>query len=167
VRLLTRRLTHSAPIRAYIRAYSSGVRENGGQLHTTAAAGAGLAFAALGDGDSAYRVFDSHQTRYGAPRPVKKPRSTKAEPKRYLLVMFRAPPPHGRGGWTLVTGGCSVDMELGGGGASRACGLSTVNSTSDRVLPPKLGAGRSDPVIGQGDGCTCRSKTRAGLPTEP
>ena len=57
VRLLTPPFDRTPRDPGYIRAYPPGVRENGGQ-YTHAAAWLGLAHARLGDGDSAYAIFD-------------------------------------------------------------------------------------------------------------
>jgi len=111
VRLLTPPFNHTLRNPGYIRAYPPGVRENGGQ-YTHAAAWAGLAFAALGDGDSAYRVFDIinpvRRTETG-----EKAALYKAEP--YVLAgdVSGAPPHIGRAGWTWYTGAAAWTWKLG------------------------------------------------------
>src|SRR5690606_12992704 len=63
----------------YIKAYPPGIRENGGQ-YAHAAAWAGIAFAMLGDGDMAKRVFDRLS-------PVAHAR-TRAEAERYRIEPY-------------------------------------------------------------------------------
>jgi cyclic beta-1,2-glucan synthetase len=86
----------------YIKGYPSGIRENGGQ-YTHAAAWSVIAFAALGDGDEAARLFSFLN-------PVNRAR-TRADVLRYKVEPYvvaadiYATPPHvGRGGWTWYTG---------------------------------------------------------------
>ena len=95
----------------YIKAYPPGIRENGGQ-YTHAAAWLGLAFAELGDGDQARRVFDllnpiRHSSdRDGAERYLVEP---------YVIAAdIGGVPPHvGRGGWTWYTGSAAWTWRLG------------------------------------------------------
>ena len=95
----------------YIKAYPPGIRENGGQ-YTHAAAWLGLAFAELGDGDQARRVFDllnpiCHSSdRDGAERYLVEP---------YVIAAdIGGVSPHvGRGGWTWYTGSAAWTWRLG------------------------------------------------------
>lgn len=111
VRLLTPPFDRTPRNPGYIRAYPPGVRENGGQ-YTHAAAWAGLAFARLGDGDSAHRVFDIIN-------PIRRSASEaaatlyRAEP--YVLPgdVLGADPHTGRAGWTWYTGAASWTLKLG------------------------------------------------------
>ena len=86
----------------YVKGYVPGVRENGGQ-YTHAAVWAVIAFAALGDGDTATELF-------GMLNPINHAR-TDAAVQRYAVEPYvvagdvYAEPPHvGRGGWTWYTG---------------------------------------------------------------
>ena len=111
VRLLTPPFDRTLRNPGYIRAYPPGVRENGGQ-YTHAAAWAGLAFAALGDGDHAYGVFDIinpvRRTETG-----EKAALYRAEP--YVLPgdVLGTPPHTGRAGWTWYTGAAAWTWKLG------------------------------------------------------
>lgn len=86
----------------YIKGYPPGVRENGGQ-YTHAAAWTTIAFAALGNGDKAVRLFSFLN-------PVNRTR-TRADVLRYKVEpyvvagdVYTMPPHAGRGGWTWYTG---------------------------------------------------------------
>jgi cyclic beta-1,2-glucan synthetase len=111
VRLLTPPFDRTPRNPGYIRAYPPGVRENGGQ-YTHAAAWAGLAYAALGDGDRAYAVFDIinsvRRTETG-----EKVALYRAEP--YVLPgdVLGTPPHTGRAGWTWYTGAAAWTWKLG------------------------------------------------------
>ncbi|MEL6205413.1 MAG: glucoamylase family protein [Pseudomonadota bacterium] len=110
VRLLTPPFDATLRNPGYIRAYPPGVRENGGQ-YTHAATWLGLAFARLGDGDTAYKIFDMIN-------PI--PRSAKSED----MIRYRgepyvvpadvggAPPFEGRAGWTWYTGAAAWTWRL-------------------------------------------------------
>jgi cyclic beta-1,2-glucan synthetase len=95
----------------YIRAYPPGVRENGGQ-YTHAATWIGWAYAALGDGEQAERVFRLLNpilralTRGDAERYAIEP---------YVLAgdIYGAPPFVGRGGWSWYTGSAAWANRLG------------------------------------------------------
>jgi len=95
----------------YIRAYPPGVRENGGQ-YTHAATWLGWAYAALGDGENAARIFRILN-------PILRTQSAedseryRVEP--YVLAgdVYGAPPWVGRGGWTWYTGSASWAYRLG------------------------------------------------------
>jgi cyclic beta-1,2-glucan glucanotransferase len=86
----------------YIKGYLPGVRENGGQ-YTHAAIWSVLAFAALGDGDTAYELFtllnpiNHSNSRVGIHR-------YKVEPYVVAADVYAEPPHVGRGGWTWYTG---------------------------------------------------------------
>jgi len=111
VRLLTPPFDRTPRNPGYIRAYPPGVRENGGQ-YTHAAAWAGLAFAAQGDGDRAHAVFDIinpvRRTETGAAAE-----RYRAEP--YVLPgdVLGAAPHTGRAGWTWYTGAAAWTWKLG------------------------------------------------------
>jgi cyclic beta-1,2-glucan synthetase len=95
----------------YIKAYPPGVRENGGQ-YTHAAAWLAWAFAELGDGDTAHRLFDLiHPVRLASTRAGME--RHRVEP--YVLAAdIAALAPHlGRAGWTWYTGSAAWTWQLG------------------------------------------------------
>ncbi len=86
----------------YIKGYPPGIRENGGQ-YTHAAAWSVIAFAALGQGDKAARLFSLLN-------PINRT-STRADVQRYKVEpyavaadVYSVAPHLGRGGWTWYTG---------------------------------------------------------------
>jgi len=95
----------------YVRAYPPGIRENGGQ-YTHAATWLGFAHAALGDGESATRIFRllnpilHAETAAGANR-------YRVEPYAVAADIYGAPPWVGRGGWTWYTGSAAWMWRLG------------------------------------------------------
>jgi cyclic beta-1,2-glucan synthetase len=102
VRLFTPPFDHTPQDPGYIKAYPPGIRENGGQ-YTHAAAWAAWAFAALGDGDAAGRLFSllnpiSHASTAAAVDRYK------VEPYIVCADVYSAPLHVGRGGWTWYTG---------------------------------------------------------------
>lgn len=95
----------------YIRAYPPGVRENGGQ-YNHATAWLGMAFGILGDGDTAWRIFDMIS-------PIR--RSLNIDSARHYA---REPyvlsgdidtqySTNGKGGWSWYTGSASWTWQLG------------------------------------------------------
>ena len=86
----------------YIKGYPPGIRENGGQ-YTHASLWSVMAFAALGDGDRATRLFSLIN-------PINHARSRagihryKVEPYVVAADVYAKPPHVGRGGWTWYTG---------------------------------------------------------------
>jgi len=110
----------------YIKTYPPGIRENGGQ-YTHAAAWLGWAFAELGDGARAARIF-----RLINPIPRT---STRAGAQRYRAELYvlaadvGAVAPHlGRGGWTWYTGSAAWTWRLG---VEAILGLRLQGGTSD------------------------------------
>jgi len=95
----------------YIRAYPPGVRENGGQ-YTHAATWMGWAYAALGDGGNAARIFRILNPILRAQTPEDSERY-RVEP--YVLAgdIYGCPPWVGRGGWTWYTGAAAWAYRLG------------------------------------------------------
>jgi cyclic beta-1,2-glucan synthetase len=95
----------------YIAAYPPGVRENGGQ-YTHASAWLGWAYARIGDGAAAMRIFDLlnpiHRTQTDA--DVERYR---VEPYVLAADVYGAPPFTGRGGWTWYTGAAAWTWRLG------------------------------------------------------
>ncbi|OGA93175.1 MAG: hypothetical protein A3G27_01320 [Betaproteobacteria bacterium RIFCSPLOWO2_12_FULL_66_14] len=86
----------------YIKGYPPGIRENGGQ-YTHAAAWSVMAYASLGQGDQAARLFslvnpiNNTSTRAGVQR-------YKVEPYVAAADVYSVEPHLGRGGWTWYTG---------------------------------------------------------------
>jgi len=85
-----------------IKGYVPGVRENGGQ-YTHAAIWAAMSFAALGDNDRAWQLFDminpvNHSSSAEAAATYK------VEPYVIAADVYALPPHIGRGGWTWYTG---------------------------------------------------------------
>ena len=101
VLLFTPPFDHSDVDPGYVKGYLPGVRENGGQ-YTHAAIWSVIAFAALGDGDTAGDLFSilnpiNHaSTRAGVQR-------YKVEPYVMAADVYAEPPHVGRGGWTWYT----------------------------------------------------------------
>ncbi|MDP8999803.1 MAG: cellobiose phosphorylase, partial [Myxococcota bacterium] len=101
--------THHDP--GYIRGYPPGVRENGGQ-YTHAAAWLGWAYAAMGKGDRAERIFRLLNPIYHA-RSAQECRRYRVEPYALAGDVYSAPPFVGRGGWTWYTGSAAWTWRLG------------------------------------------------------
>jgi cyclic beta-1,2-glucan synthetase len=110
VRLLTPPFQNAERNPGYIMGYPPGVRENGAQ-YSHAAAWAGWAYGALGDGDRALGVFhrlnpithtdsDSGAAKY------------RVEPYVVAADIYGAPPYTGRGGWTWYTGAAAWTYRL-------------------------------------------------------
>ena len=143
----------------YIRAYPPGIRENGGQ-YTHAATWLGWAYAALGDGERAERIFRLLN-------PILRAR-TREESERYRVEpyvlagdVYGAPPWVGRGGWTWYTGAAAWAWRLGRRSASSACGRRRATFASTRASRPRwkgfeawvrLGAQRVHVVVENPDG---------------
>jgi cyclic beta-1,2-glucan synthetase len=95
----------------YIKAYPPGIRENGGQ-YSHAAAWLGLAFAQVGDGDRAVRIFRilnpiEHSQ---GPEATKRYR---IEPYAIAADIASVEPHVGRGGWSWYTGAAAWCWRLG------------------------------------------------------
>lgn len=97
--------THRDP--GYILAYPPGIRENGGQ-YNHATAWLGMAFGILGDGDTAWRVFDLIN-------PIR--RSLDIDAAKYYArepyVLTGDISANGKGGWSWYTGSASWTWQLG------------------------------------------------------
>jgi cyclic beta-1,2-glucan synthetase len=131
VRLLTPPFTATGRDPGYIGAYPPGIRENGGQ-YTHAAVWLGWAFADLGDGQRAARVFDvlnpiGHATDAAAVQRYR------VEPYVVAADVGGVPPFVGRGGWTWYTGSAAWMWRLG---VERIVGLR-----------PEAGGVRIDPCL--------------------
>ncbi|KAA9007140.1 cellobiose phosphorylase [Histidinibacterium aquaticum] len=110
VRLLAPAFDKTPRDPGYIRAYPPGIRENGGQ-YTHAATWLGLAFARLGQGEEAYRVFDliNPIRRSATERDMQLYRG---EPYVMPADVGGAPPFEGRAGWTWYTGAAAWSWRL-------------------------------------------------------
>jgi cyclic beta-1,2-glucan synthetase len=95
----------------YIKAYPPGIRENGGQ-YTHGAAWLGLAFAAMGDGDSAHHIFDLLNPIRHSASPAQTQRF-RVEPYVIAADVASVSPHTGRGGWTWYTGSAAWTWRLG------------------------------------------------------
>ncbi|MDB4240865.1 cellobiose phosphorylase [Yoonia sp.] len=95
----------------YIRAYPPGVRENGGQ-YTHAAAWFGMAYAGIGDGEGAYRVFDMINP-IGRTSTLQAADHYGREP--YVLAgdVSGVGVQIGQGGWSWYTGASGWTWQLG------------------------------------------------------
>ena len=95
----------------YIRAYPPGVRENGGQ-YTHAAAWLGMAYAGIGDGEGAYRVFDMINP-IGRTSTLQAADHYGREP--YVLAgdVSGVGAQIGQGGWSWYTGASGWTWQLG------------------------------------------------------
>jgi cyclic beta-1,2-glucan synthetase len=111
VRLLTPPFTQAGRDPGYIKAYPPGIRENGGQ-YTHAAVWVGWAFADLGDGDRAARVFDLLNP-IGHARDRAAVQRYRVEPYVVAADVGGVPPHVGRGGWTWYTGSAAWMWRLG------------------------------------------------------
>jgi len=95
----------------YIKAYPPGIRENGGQ-YTHSAAWLGPAFARIGDGDTAWRIFDIIN-------PIRLTGSTAdadrfaREPYSVAADISALPSKFGLGGWSWYTGAAGWTWQLG------------------------------------------------------
>ena len=111
VRLLAPPFAPAGRDPGYIKAYPPGIRENGGQ-YTHAAVWVGWAFADLGDGERAARVFDLLNP-IGHTRDGVAVQHYRVEPYVVAADVGGAPPHVGRGGWTWSTGSAAWLWRLG------------------------------------------------------
>lgn len=86
----------------YIKGYVPGVRENGGQ-YTHAAAWVILAFTELGDGDTAWKLYNMINPINHTRTPIECMKY-KVEPYVMAADVYTVDPHTGRGGWTWYTG---------------------------------------------------------------
>lgn len=102
VQLFTPPFDNSELNPGYVKGYTPGVRENGGQ-YTHAAIWAAMAFAAMGDAKRAWELFSLiNPIAHGA--ISEDMRVYKVEPYVMAADVYAAPPHTGRGGWTWYTG---------------------------------------------------------------
>lgn len=110
IALLTPPFEHAEPSPGYIRGYVPGVRENGGQ-YTHAAIWAVMAFAALGQAQKAWELFDLiNPIRHGQSRADVE--IYRVEPYVVSADVYAVEPHVGRGGWTWYTGSASWMYQL-------------------------------------------------------
>jgi cyclic beta-1,2-glucan synthetase len=95
----------------YIKGYPPGVRENGGQ-YTHAAVWTAWAYAQMGDGARAGRLFDLLNP-INHSRTAEKARHYRVEPYVLAADVYGAAPHTGRGGWTWYTGSAGWLYRLG------------------------------------------------------
>ena len=101
-RLLDPPLQMARPSAGYIQAYPPGVRENGGQ-YNHAAVWALMAWARLGDGDQAWRLFTMMSPAHRWAHATLGPRYG-IEPQAMAGDIYTQAPYAGRGGWSWYTG---------------------------------------------------------------
>jgi cyclic beta-1,2-glucan synthetase len=95
----------------YIKGYPPGIRENGGQ-YTHAAIWSVMAFALLGEGDKAARLFSLlNPINHARNRPDI--HRYKVEPYVIAADVYATPPHVGRGGWTWYTGSAAWMQRAG------------------------------------------------------
>jgi cyclic beta-1,2-glucan synthetase len=109
--LLTPPFDKMRPSPGYIQGYVPGVRENGGQ-YTHAALWTIMAFAALGDGDTAAELF-SMINPINHTRTAEDLQRYRAEPYVVAADVYSQAPHTGRGGWTWYTGSASWMYRVG------------------------------------------------------
>jgi cyclic beta-1,2-glucan synthetase len=110
VQLLDPPFDTSVPSPGYIQGYVRGVRENGGQ-YTHAAVWAALAFAALGDSDRAWELFELLNP-VGHALDDAAVATYKVEPYVVAADIYAFFPHAGRGGWTWYTGSAGWMYQL-------------------------------------------------------
>jgi cyclic beta-1,2-glucan synthetase len=128
IKLLAPPFSHSDLEPGYIKGYVPGVRENGGQ-YTHAAVWTVMAFARMGDGNRAWRLYhlinpiNHTKTCFGVSK-------YKAEPYVMAADVYAVSPHTGRGGWTWYTGSSGWMYRVGIGeilGFARKAEYFTVN----------------------------------------
>ena len=110
IALLTPPFDHADPSPGYIQGYVPGVRENGGQ-YTHAAIWAIMAFAALGDRERAWELFNLiNPIHHGQSRDGVA--VYRVEPYVLAADVYGVEPHEGRGGWTWMTGSAGWAYQL-------------------------------------------------------
>ena len=110
ITLLAPPFDHADPSPGYIQGYVPGVRENGGQ-YTHAAIWAIMAFAAIGDQERAWALFDLvNPIHHGQSRD--EIGVYRVEPYVVAADVYGVAPHTGRGGWTWMTGSASWLYQL-------------------------------------------------------
>jgi cellobiose phosphorylase len=110
IRLLDPPFDKSSVDPGYIRGYVPGVRENGGQ-YTHGAVWAAMAFAALGDSERAWDLFNIINPLNHARSPAAVA-IYKGEPYVIAADLYALPPHVGRAGWTWYTGAAGWTYRL-------------------------------------------------------
>jgi len=119
----------------YVKAYPPGIRENGGQ-YTHAATWSLIAFAMLGDGDTAGELFSIlNPINHAATRADV--RRYKVEPYALAADIYSVAPHVGRGGWTWYTGSAGWLYRAGSSG----CSASECVASSSSSIPACRRAG--------------------------
>jgi cellobiose phosphorylase len=110
IALLTPPFDRADPSPGYIQGYVPGVRENGGQ-YTHGAIWAIMAFAALGDRERAWELYDLiNPIRHGESRD--EVAVYRVEPYVVAADVYGVDPHTGRGGWTWMTGSAGWAYQL-------------------------------------------------------
>ncbi|MBR5218230.1 MAG: hypothetical protein IKV89_00720 [Clostridia bacterium] len=111
VKLLTPPFDKSKPSPGYIQSYLPGIRENGGQ-YTHAAVWTGIAYALLGDGEQAMKIFEMiNPINHSDVQLIAN--IYKTEPYAVAADVYSTPPHTGRGGWTWYTGAAAWMYRFG------------------------------------------------------
>jgi cyclic beta-1,2-glucan synthetase len=110
LRLLTPPFEHGDSDPGYIKGYPPGVRENGAQ-YSHAAAWAGFAYTALGDGNRALDVLRCLNPINHADSPAAAA-NYRVEPYAVAADIYAEAPYFGRGGWTWYTGAAAWTHRL-------------------------------------------------------
>jgi cyclic beta-1,2-glucan synthetase len=156
----------------YIKGYPPGIRENGGQ-YTHAATWSVLAFAQMGDGDRAAKLFallnpvNHSRTRSGANR-------YRVEPYVVAADVYSVAPHVGRGGWTWYTGsagwmyraGLESILGLRRHGASFEVDPCVPASWPEYAITWRVGRTTYEIVVGNPDR-VCRGVATAGMDGAP
>lgn len=111
IKLLTPPFDDGPQKPGYIKGYTPGVRENGGQ-YTHAATWVIIAFALLGDGNKALEMFDLINP-INHTNTIEECSIYKTEPYVLAADVYGEPPFVGRGGWTWYTGAASWMYKAG------------------------------------------------------
>lgn len=111
IKLLTPPFNESDLDPGYIKGYVPGVRENGGQ-YTHAAVWTVLAFARLGEGDTAWELYHMINPINHSRTPIESARY-KVEPYVMAADVYAVYPNTGRGGWTWYTGAAGWMYRVG------------------------------------------------------
>ena len=106
LRVLDPPLADAMPRAGYIQSYPPGVRENGGQ-YSHATVWAAMAWAQLGDGDSAYQAWVCASPAHRSADPKLGP-LYRLEPYAVAADIYSQAPYRGRGGWSWYTGSAAL-----------------------------------------------------------
>ena len=129
LRVLDPPLANAVPRAGYIQSYPPGVRENGGQ-YSHATVWAAMAWAQLGDGDSAYQAWVCASPAHRSVDPKLGP-LYRLEPYAVAADIYSQAPYRGRGGWSWYTGSAAL---LYRAAVESICGLQ-VQGQRARLMP--------------------------------